>query len=55
MITTEELMNIKILYKQGYSQRAIAKELNISCNTVRRHLNSDADEPQYKEREQQES
>jgi len=34
MITIEELMKIKVLYKQGYSQRAIARELNISRNTV---------------------
>jgi len=55
MITTEELMKIKILYKQGYSQRAIADKLNISRNTVRRYLNSDADEPNYKKREKKES
>lgn len=30
MITTEELMKIKVLYKQGYSQRAISRELGIS-------------------------
>jgi len=41
MITTEELMKIKILYKQGYSQRGIARELGISRNTVRRYLHSD--------------
>jgi len=52
MITTEELMKIKILYKQGYSQRAIARELNISRNTVKRYLDSDSYEPKYKNREQ---
>ena len=55
MITTEELMKIKILYKQGYSQRAIADKLNISRNTVRRYLNSDIDEPNYKQRDKKES
>jgi len=55
MITTEELMKIKILYKQGYSQRAIARELNISRNTVKRYLNSDAYVPKYKSREKQET
>ena len=55
MITTEELMKIKILSKQGYSQRAIARELNISRNTVKRYLESDIDEPNYKNREKQAS
>ncbi|MBL4659710.1 MAG: transposase, partial [Alcanivoracaceae bacterium] len=41
MITTEELMKIKILYKQGYSQRAISRELGISRHTVKRYLESD--------------
>lgn len=50
MITSEELMKIKILHQQGYSQRAIAKELNISRNTVRKYINSDASEPVYKPR-----
>ncbi len=55
MITTEELMKIKILYKQGYSQRAIARELGISRNTVKRYLDSDSSVPKYKNREKQES
>ena len=55
MITTEELMEIKILYKQGYSQRAIARELNISRNTVKRYLDSDTYVPRYKNREKKES
>lgn len=54
MITTEELMKIKILYKQGYSQRAIARELNISRNTVKRNLDSDTYVPKYKNRQKQE-
>lgn len=48
MITTEELMKIKVLYKQGYSQRAIARELGISRHTVKRYLESDFYEPRYK-------
>ena len=40
MITTEEFIKIKILYKQGYSQRAIARELGISRNTVKRYLDT---------------
>jgi len=55
MITTEELMKIKILYKQGYSQRGIARELGISRNTVRRYLHSDKPEPEYKQRAKQAS
>lgn len=55
MITAEELMKIKILYKQGYSQRAIARELNISRNTVKRYLDSDTYEPKYKVRKPLES
>lgn len=50
MITSEELMKIKILHQQGFSQRAIAKELNISRNTVRKYINSKDDEPIYKSR-----
>ena len=50
MISTEELMSIKILYKQGYSKRAIAKQLSISRNTVSKHLSQDVDEPSYQPR-----
>lgn len=38
LITKEELMKIQILHKQGLSQRAIAKQLDISRNTVKRYL-----------------
>ncbi|EMW60155.1 helix-turn-helix family protein, partial [Escherichia coli p0305293.5] len=31
-------MEIKILHKQGMSSRAIARELGISRNTVKRYL-----------------
>ncbi len=50
MISKEEFMNIKILSKQGYSQREIAKQLGISRNTVKRYLKSDFEEPQYASR-----
>jgi transposase len=50
MITKEELMKIQILHGQGKSQRAIAKELGISRNTVKRYLNMNIDEPKYKQR-----
>ncbi len=47
MISQEELMKIKILHQQGYSQRAIAKQLGISRNTVKRYLELDISSPQY--------
>src|SRR5690606_40921276 len=50
MISAEELMKIKVLHAQGYSQRAIAKELNISRNTVKKYINSKDCEPTYKPR-----
>lgn len=47
MITKEELMKIQILHKQGMSQRAIARELGISRNTVKRYLRNHINEPKY--------
>lgn len=43
-------MIIKILHQQGLSQRAIARELGISRNTVKRYLENHADKPSYKQR-----
>lgn len=43
-------MTIKILHQQGYSKRAIAKQLGISRNTVNKHLSEDIDEPRYQPR-----
>ncbi|MDP5212838.1 helix-turn-helix domain-containing protein, partial [Pseudoalteromonas tunicata] len=43
MITKEELMKIQILHQQGLSQRAIAKQLGISRNTVKRYLRAKVD------------
>ena len=50
MITKEELMKIQILHQQGLSQRAIAKQLGISRNTVKRYLSRKLNEPSYKPR-----
>ncbi|PCI68501.1 MAG: transposase [Piscirickettsiaceae bacterium] len=50
MITLEELMTIKILRQQGYSKRAIAKQLGLSRNTVNKHLSKDVEEPSYQPR-----
>jgi transposase len=47
MVSKEELMNIQILHQQGYSQRAIAKQLSISRNTVKKYLTRNPPEPEY--------
>ncbi len=43
-------MKIQILHQQGLSQRAIAKQLGISRNTVKRYLHAQIDEPVYSAR-----
>jgi len=43
-------MNIKILHQQGVSQRAIARQLGISRNTVKKYLNPALLEPKYSTR-----
>ena len=40
-------MEIKILHKQGMSSRAIARELGISRNTVKRYLQAKSEPPKY--------
>lgn len=50
MITFEIRMEIKVLHKRGMSIRAIAKELGLSRNTVRRHLKAKSDKPRYSPR-----
>jgi transposase len=40
MLRLEQMIEIQILHKQGYSNRAIAKELGISRNTVKKHINA---------------
>jgi transposase len=50
MITFEIRMKIKVLHKRGMSIRAIARELGISRNTVRSHLNANPEKPQYSPR-----
>lgn len=44
-------MKIQILHQQGLSQRAIAKQLGISRNTVKRYLRAKMDTPVYSARE----
>jgi transposase len=38
MLTKEIFVDIKVLHKQGKSIRAIAKELDVSRNTVRKYI-----------------
>lgn len=46
MITLEESVMIQILYKQGYSKKAIARKLGMSINTVRKYIHTGG-EPTY--------
>ena len=47
MVTFETVMEIKILHKQGMSSRAIAREMGISRNTVKRYLRAQSEQPKY--------
>ncbi len=51
MLAEEEVVEVHILYKQGKSIRAIARELGISRNTVKRYLNAPDQKPIYLPRE----
>ncbi len=50
MLVKEQSMGISILHKQDFSNRKIAKILNISRNTVKKYLRSLSDNPTYKVR-----
>jgi transposase len=50
MLTQETLVDIHVLHRQGNSIRAIAKELGVSRNTVRRYLRDLAAAPAYPDR-----
>lgn len=50
MLTKEILVDIITLYRQGKSMRAIARELNISRNTVKKYIVEPDTYPQYKAR-----
>ncbi len=47
MLTGEEVMEIRIMHRQGTSIRSIAKDLSISRWTVRKYLRSPGLEPCY--------
>lgn len=51
MLVEEEVVEVHILSKQGKSIRAIARELGISRNTVKRYLNTPSLKPIYPPRE----
>lgn len=51
MLNQERLVEIHVLHRQGISVRAIARELNVSRNTVRRYLRDTTLTPSYKKRE----
>lgn len=52
MLTQETLVEIHVLHRQGQSIRAIAKQLGVSRNTVRRYLRDLSAVPSYPERAQ---
>jgi len=47
MLTGEEVMEIRISHRQGKSIRAIARDLKVSRETVRRYLREPDREPGY--------
>ena len=51
MLTQEYVVEIQVLHRQGKSIREIAKELNVSRNTVRRYLRDLSAAPIYPERD----
>lgn len=51
MITQERLVEIHVLHRQGKGIRGIAKELNLSRNTVRHYLRNVAKTPKYPARQ----
>lgn len=50
MITQETLVDIHVLHKQGMAIRAIARQLGLSKNTVKRYLREPAKTPTYPRR-----
>jgi transposase len=55
MLTQENVVEIQVLHRQGMSIRAIAKELKVSRNTVRRYLREQVKTPTYGPRPAQKS
>lgn len=51
MLTQENVVEIHVLHRQGKSIREIARELDVSRNTVRRYLRGLSVTPSYPSRE----
>ncbi|WP_338617117.1 IS21 family transposase [Pigmentiphaga sp. CHJ604] len=47
MLTQEQSLEIRVLARQGHGIKAIARELGMSRNTVRRYLRGEATPPSY--------
>jgi len=52
MLTQEILVEIHVLHRQGRSIRAIAQQLGVSRNTMRRYLRDHSVVPCYPDRAQ---
>jgi transposase len=48
MLTQEQSVEIKVLARQGHGIKAIARELGVSRNTVRKYLRSESALPRYR-------
>lgn len=55
MLTQEFIVEIHVLSRQGHSVKAIARQLGVSRNTVRKYLRDQARTPQYSHRPQRPS
>src|SRR5699024_8197152 len=47
MLNLESTVEIRVMARQGYSIKAIARELGVSRNTVRKYLRADSAMPRY--------
>jgi|SRR5690625_1483340 len=50
MLTQEQSVEIRVLARQGHGIKAIARELELSRNTVRKYLRSESPRPEYRPR-----
>src|SRR5690606_29560405 len=48
MLTQEQSVEIRVLARQGHGIKAIARELGLSRNTVRKYLREDSQTPRYR-------
>src|SRR5690606_11115771 len=52
MLTQEQSVEIRVMARQGHSIKAIARELGLSRNTIRKYLRDRASFPKYQTRPQ---